>query len=143
VQRALAAGAIPPLLVTAADTVYRPGDVAYFVKHARGRPGALSYRFEPAPDPPHRFAVRVVDGRVERVLDDDPANPKSAAPLMALGSEVVPFLDGLPGPPTEVSGALQRAIDAGLHIAGVEIGPTRDLTHPVDLVKENFRYLGS
>jgi UDP-N-acetylglucosamine diphosphorylase / glucose-1-phosphate thymidylyltransferase / UDP-N-acetylgalactosamine diphosphorylase / glucosamine-1-phosphate N-acetyltransferase / galactosamine-1-phosphate N-acetyltransferase len=143
VQRALAAGAIPPLLVTAADTVYRPGDVAYFVKHARGRPGALSYRFEPAPDPPHRFAVRVVDGRVERVLDDDPANPKSAAPLMALGPEVVPFLDGLPGPPTEVSGALQRAIDAGLHIAGVEIGPTRDLTHPVDLVKENFRYLGS
>ena len=57
--------------------------------------------------------------------------------------ELVPFLDGLPGPPFELSGAIQRAIDAGVRIAGIEIGPTRDLTHPVDLVKENFSYLGS
>jgi glucose-1-phosphate thymidylyltransferase len=143
VQRALTAGATPPFLVTAADTVYESGDVRRFAEGARDGAGALSYRFEPAPDPPHRYAVRVVEGRVERVLDDDPANPRSAAPLMALGPEVVPFLEGLPGPPTEVSGALQRAIDAGLTIAGIEIGPTRDLTHPVDLVKENFPYLGS
>ena len=53
------------------------------------------------------------------------------------------FLDGLPGPPFELSGAIQRAIDAGVRIAGIEIGPTRDLTHPVDLVEENFSYLGS
>ena len=66
--------------------------------------------------------MRVVDGRVERVLDDDPANPKAAAPLWVLGPELVPFLDGLPGPPFELSGALQRGIDAGLAIAGVEIG---------------------
>ena len=31
----------------------------------------------------------------------------------------------------------------GSRIAGIEIGKTRDLTHPLDLVKENFRYLGS
>jgi hypothetical protein len=55
----------------------------------------------------------------------------------------VQFLDGLPGPPFELSGAIQRGIDAGLGIAGIELGPTRDLTHAVDLVKENFRYLGS
>jgi NDP-sugar pyrophosphorylase family protein len=143
VQRALAAGAEPPLLVTAADTVYVPGDVKRFVGAARGAAGAVSYRLDPRPDPPHRYAVRVVDGRVERVLDDDPANPKSAAPLMVIGPEVVPLLDGLRGPPFELSGALQRGIDAGLAIAGIEIGKTRDLTHPEDLVKENFRYLGS
>ncbi len=143
VERALAAGAEPPLLVTAADTVYCEGDIGRFVAAARGSAGALSYRFEPAPDPPHRYAVRVVQGRVERVLDDDPANPKTAAPLMLLGPEVVPFLAGLPGPPTELAGALQRAIDAGLEVVGVEIGPTRDLTHAVDLVKENFVYLES
>ena len=142
VQRALTAGAEPPLLVTAADTVYTAGDVQRFVEAARGSAGALSYRLEPAPDPPHRYAVRVVEGRVERVLDDDPANPNSAAPLMVLGPEIVPFLEGLPGPPFEAAGALQRAIDAGLAIAGIEIGKTRDLTHPEDLVKENFRYLG-
>ena len=133
----------PSVLVTAADTVYAAGDVKRFVEAAQGAAGAVSYRLEPAPDPPHRYAVRVVEGRVERVLDDDPANPKSAAPLMVLGPEVVPFLEGLPGPPTEVAGALQRGIDAGLAIAGIEIGKTRDLTHPEDLVKENFRYLGT
>ena len=53
----------------------------------------------------------------------------------------MPILNGLPGPPFELSVAIQRAIDAGLAIAGIEIGPTRDLTHAVDLVKENFHYL--
>jgi NDP-sugar pyrophosphorylase family protein len=143
VQRALAAGAAPPLLVTAADTVYAPGDVERFAGAARGAAGALSYRLDPPPDPPHRYAVRVVDGRVERVLDDDPANPKSVAPLMLLGAEILSLLDGLPGPPFELSAAVQRGIDAGLAIAGIEIGKTRDLTHPEDLVKENFRYLRS
>ena len=143
VQRALAAGAEPPLLVTAADTVYSAGDIGRFVEAARGAAGALAYRLEPAPDPPHRNAVRVVEGRVERVLDDDPVNPNSAAPLWVVGPELVQYVDGLPGPPFELAGAIQRGIDAGLHIAGIEIRPTRDLTHPVDLVKENFRYLGS
>jgi NDP-sugar pyrophosphorylase family protein len=143
VLRALAAGAEPPLLVTAADTVYTAGDLRRFAEAARGQAGALACRLEPAPDPPHRHAVRVVEGRVERVLDDDPANPKAAAPLWVLGPELVRHLDGLPGPPYELSDALQRGIDAGLAVAGIKIGKTRDLTHPEDLVKENFRYLGS
>jgi UDP-N-acetylglucosamine diphosphorylase / glucose-1-phosphate thymidylyltransferase / UDP-N-acetylgalactosamine diphosphorylase / glucosamine-1-phosphate N-acetyltransferase / galactosamine-1-phosphate N-acetyltransferase len=143
VERALAAGAAPPILVTAADTVYTAGDVARFLDASRDVAGALAYRLQPAPDPPHRNAVRIVGGRVERVLDDDPANPNAAAPLWMLGDELPQYLDGLSGPPYELSDAIQRAIDAGHHIAGVEIGPTRDLTHPVDLVKENFPYLGS
>ena len=141
VRRALAEGAEPPLLVTAADTVFTAGDIRRFIEAARGSAGALAYRLEPAPDPPHRDAVRVVEGRVERVLDDDPANPRAAAPLWVLGPSVAQLLAGLPGPPFELSRALQQAVDAGLAIAGVEIGPTRDLTHAVDLVKENFHYL--
>jgi hypothetical protein len=49
----------------------------------------------------------------------------------------------LPGPPYELASAAQRAVDAGVEIAGIEIGSTRDLTHPIDLVQENFPYLGS
>ena len=71
-----------------------------------------------------------------------PSNPLSAAPLWAFGAGLVPLLEGLSGPPYELADAVQRAIDAGLAIAGVEIGPTRDLTDPVDLVVENFPYLG-
>jgi len=143
VRRALADGAEPPLLVTATDTVYTAGDVRRFIEAAHGAAGALAYRFEPAPDPPHRDAVRVAGGFVERVIDDDTANPRAAAPLWIVGVELVPFLDDLPGPPFELSDAIQRAIDAGVGIAGIEIGKTRDLTHPLDLVKENFHYLGS
>jgi len=47
----------------------------------------------------------------------------------------------LPGPPYELADAFQLAIDAGETIAAVEIGKTRDLTDPLDLVEENFPYL--
>ena len=86
--------------------------------------------------------MRVRDGFVEKLRDDDASNPLSAAPLWAFGPELLPLLDRLSGPPYEIADAVERALAAGLAIAGVEIGPTRDLTDPVDLVVENFPYLG-
>jgi NDP-sugar pyrophosphorylase family protein len=145
VQRALAAGAQPPFLVTAADTVYTAGDIGRFAAAyaASGAAGAMSGRRDPPPDPPHRFALKVVDGLVVEPLDRDPANPLSGAPLWSFGPELVRFLDGLSGPPYELGDAYVAAIAAGLAIAGIEIGKTRDLTHAQDLVQENFEYLGS
>jgi GTP:adenosylcobinamide-phosphate guanylyltransferase len=143
VRRALAAGTAPPLVVAGADTLFGRGDIGRFMVVAAAADGAIAVRRKPPPSPPHRAAVRVRDGLVERVLDDDPANPLAGAPLWALGPPLVPLLDGLEGPPFELARALQRGVDAGLRIAGVEIGPTRDLTHPVDLVEENFPYLSS
>ena len=58
-----------------------------------------------------------------------------------LEQSLVPFLDDLPGPPFELATGLQRAVDAGLRVAAVEIGATRDLTTPFDLLEENFPYL--
>ncbi len=144
VRRGLTGGATPPLLAVAADTVFRTGDVRRFADAflASGAAGALAARREPPPVPGHRDAVRVVGGRVEKVIDDDPANPLGSAPLWALGPELVPLLDGLPGPPFELAHAFERALASGLHVAGIEIGGTRDLTHPADVVKENFPYLG-
>ena len=37
--------------------------------------------------------------------------------------------------------AFQRAVDEGMTVIAVEIGRTRDLTHPADLVEQNFPYL--
>ena len=138
VQRGIAAGAEPPFLVTAADTVFSPDDVGRFAAafSAGSAAGAIALRRGPGTQ-----AVRVSDGLVRKLLDDDAANPLSAAPLWALGPELVPLLEGLSGPPFELAHALQRAIDAELPIAGIEIGPTRDLTDPLDLVEENFPYL--
>jgi len=128
-----------PALVIGADTAFRPGDIAWFAE----TPGhAIAVRRDPPPDPPHRPPVRIVDGRVERVLDSDPHNPLAGAPLWRLDEDFdVSLLDRLPGPPFELAEAFQRLIDAGVTVYGVEIGPTRDLTRPEDLVVQNFPYL--
>ncbi len=128
-----------PMLVLGADTVFTPGDVGRFAADAGH---AIAVRRDPPPEPPHRFAVRIEDGRVTKVLDDDPANQLAAAPLWRLGEDFDPeVLDTLCGPPYELAEAFQRLVDAGETVYGVEIGPTRDLTHPLDLVRENFPYL--
>jgi dTDP-glucose pyrophosphorylase len=143
VARGLRAGARPPLLVTAADTLFTTRDLTRFVEAARGAAGAIACRRDPGPSPPHRYGLGTAEGRVIRVLDPDPANPLAGAPLWALGEPVARFLEPLPGAaPYELATAFQLAIDAGEAIAAVEIGKTRDLTHPLDLVSENFSYLG-
>jgi bifunctional UDP-N-acetylglucosamine pyrophosphorylase/glucosamine-1-phosphate N-acetyltransferase len=146
VRAALAAGASPPFLIAGADTLFIPGDVSSFadaVESQGGAAGAIAVRRAPPPDPPHRWATRVENGRITRVLDDDAANPLSGAPLWLLTAATAPYLEGLGGPPYELAELFQRAADDGLEIAGVEIGATRDLTYPLDLMQENFTYLGS
>jgi hypothetical protein len=66
----------------------------------------------------------------------------SAAPLWLLGPRVESFLRPLPGkPPYELADVLQLAIDAGVTVSAIQVGRTRDLTTPADLVRENFPYL--
>jgi hypothetical protein len=134
------AGLEPPYLVVGADTAFQPGDVAHFVAAVEGLDGGIAVRRQPPPGP-GRSAVRIENGLVTLVLDDDPANPLAGAPLWFFGARVHAQLEALPGPPFENALAVQRAIDEGARVGGVEIGPTRDLTHPLDLVTHNFGYL--
>lgn len=142
VRVALEAGVSTPALVVAADTVYQPGDVGRFAQAfaASGADGAIAVRRDPPPGP-GRDAVRVEDGRVTRIPDDDPHAELASAALWALGDAVAREVEGLPGPPYELVEAYRRAIDGGAPVIGVEIGRTRDLTRPLDLVRENFPYL--
>jgi glucose-1-phosphate thymidylyltransferase len=132
VRRALDGGAGLPVLVTAADTVFRHGDLA---KVAATRSAAIAYR-----EAPSKARIATDAGLVTEVVAGDPSLPFSSAPLWLLTDAI--DLDELPGPPFELSVAFQRAIDAGTPVAAVEIGPTRGLTDPTDLVRENFPYLG-
>jgi NDP-sugar pyrophosphorylase family protein len=59
----------------------------------------------------------------------------SPAPLWGLTESV--RLEDLAGPPFELLEAVQRAGE----VARVEIGQTRAVTDPLDLVRENFPYL--
>ena len=129
VNRAIAAGAEPPLVVSAADTVFQPGDVR---RVAAADGAAIAWRRRP-----RGAALTIEGGRVVQV-SGDPAGEHFAAPLWILTAEVVPFLGELPGPPYELKDAFQRAIAAGTTVSGVEIGPTRDVTEPADVVRHNF-----
>jgi len=142
-SRAFAAGAAPPLLLTAADTVFAPGAVHGFTRAwaASGADGAIAAR--ESGGPPHTTQMRVEDGRILRIRDAE--GQVTAAPLMGLGEAVVrevPVVCKQPfRAPYEVADAFQRAIDAGRHIAAIPTGATRDLTNPLDLVEQNFPYL--
>jgi NDP-sugar pyrophosphorylase family protein len=143
VRRGLAAGAELPVLVSAADTVFRRGDIRRFAGafSESGASGAVAVRLDPPPGP-GRGAVRSMHGRVTRMADDDPANPWSAAPLWAVGPAVAERLC-LDRPPYELENAFESAIEEGEAVISVEIGKTRDLTYPRDLVEETFPYLRS
>jgi len=144
VRRALDAGAEAPALVTAADNVYRKGDVSRFRAAASGPElaGALAVRrgLRPAPKKP---GVQIADGRVATVYDLDPNLALTAAPLWALGAPILPYLEDLSGPPFELAEAYQRAIDDGRRVDAVEIAPPRDITSPADVLDQNFPYLGA
>jgi len=139
VSCALTAGAEPPLLVATADTVFGPGDLSGFAAAfaSAGTPGAVAVRREPPPGP--SAGVQVQGGLALRIVA--PGEPFAHASLWGLGPELVPYLEGLGGPPFELAEAFQRAIDDGLAVSAFEVGRTRDLTYALDLVQENFPYL--
>ena len=109
VRRAVEAGARPPFLVSAADTLFTPGDVGRFAEAFLAIGAAFSTGLSPRTGAPR--------------------------PLWGLTEEV--GLEDLAGPPFELLEAVQRAGE----VARVEIGQTRAVTDPLDLVRENFPYL--
>jgi NDP-sugar pyrophosphorylase family protein len=142
VSRALAAGTETPAIVVATDTLFDPGALALFRREweASGAVGAIGIR-RGQPRSGGKSTIDVDDGRVVRVLDQDPGREFTPAPLWGLGEALVAELEDLPGPPYELGDAYQRAIDAGAEIRAFLIGGTRDVTAVADLVVENFPYL--
>jgi dTDP-glucose pyrophosphorylase len=137
VMRAVRAGAAPPLLVTAADTVFAPGDIGHVLRVWEGAAaGAVGVREGGRPD---QTPVKVENGRV--VAFDAPGSGHSAAPFWILGEELTAALAAVPGPPYEIAHAVQEAIAAGQEFLAIPMGTTRDLTRPADVMRHNFPYL--
>ena len=88
-----------------------------------------------------RAAARTPRRRPARAARSREPDELTSVPLWGIGAEVVRFLDDLPGPPYELADAFGRALDGGLEVRGVVVPGTRDLTHPVDLIRQNFPYL--
>jgi dTDP-glucose pyrophosphorylase len=108
----LRARARPPYLVVAADNLFAEGDLARFAREGAGLDGATAEHGEARP------------------------------PLWLIGERVHRFLDPLPGKaPYELQDVFRNAIDAGAEVSAIQVGRTRDLTAPVDLVRQNFPYL--
>jgi choline kinase len=138
VRRALTAGAVAPLLVSAADTVFERGALARVAAEwlASGAPGGLAVRRRGGEG---KTPVRVQGGRIVEIGGG--RGELTAAPLWLLGASVLPRLEEVPGPPYELADVVRGAGGAGIEVVALEIGPTRDLTHPEDVVVENFPYL--
>ena len=138
VRRALAAGADAPLLVVAADTVFQRGALARAASEwlesgtSAGRAVRMSSEVGKTP-------VRVEDGRVVEIGGE--GEGLTAAPLWFFAESVVPRLEHVPGPPFELSAVFRGEGGAGIEVVALEVGPTRDLTRPEDVVVENFPYL--
>ncbi len=148
VRCALEAGARPPLLVLGADTVFEPGTVAALRDRwlASKTSGAIAVRDVPSHEVSERSSVRVEGEKLLSVTEKPPdssAGTLAGAPLWFLGPELCELLDDLPGPPFELASVAERALAARQELAALRIGPTRDLTHPEDVVRENFPYLWS
>jgi glucose-1-phosphate thymidylyltransferase len=141
VLRALDAGAEAPLLVTAADTVYRAGDLRRAAKlwTESKAEGGLGVRVAAGSE---RTPVRAQDGRLVALGEED-GSGLTAAPLWFLDESIAESLSALDGPPFELSEALTRALEEGKEVAALELGPTRDLTRPTDVILRNFPYLWS
>jgi len=108
----LRAQATPPYLVVAADNLFAEGDLARFARAGAGLDGATSFHGEERP------------------------------PLWLVGERVHRFLDPLPGnAPYELQDVFRNAVDAGAEVSAIQVGRTRDLTEPGDLVRQNFPYL--
>ena len=108
--------------------------------------GALAVRDVPPNEIPERSAVTVEGARLVSVVEKPPPDTPgtlAGAPLWFLGPELCARLGGLPGPPFELAAGAQAAIDAGVELEAIEIGPTRDITRPVDVVAHNFAYLSA
>jgi CTP:molybdopterin cytidylyltransferase MocA len=108
----LRAQASPPYLVVAADTVFAEGDLGRFAREGVACDGAVAMHGDERP------------------------------PLWLIGERVHGFLDPLPGKaPYELQDVFRNATDAGAKVSAIQIGRTRDLTEPADLVRQNFPYL--
>ena len=148
ISRALAAGAEPPLVVTAADTVFAPGDIgsarARWV--ASGMPGGLGVRWLSPPDLGEQTRVRV-EGRRIAAIGGPPQTrgdaTLTAAPLWFLDAALAEAVTRTSGPPFEAAAAFGEAIAAGTEILALDLGPMRDLTRPEDVIARNFPYLWS
>jgi NDP-sugar pyrophosphorylase family protein len=136
VRCALEAGAHPPLLVLGADTVFASGELSRIAQLPEGTIAALGVR--PAGDP-QKTLVTVLNGLVTAIGEGD--GDLHAAPLWVLGEEIVASLSDLSGPPFELAEAVRKTISAGKEVVALELGPTRDLTRPEDVITHNFPYL--
>jgi CTP:molybdopterin cytidylyltransferase MocA len=81
-------------------------------------------------------------GRFVEAWEESGAAGALAPPLWGVGRDVAPHLEDLPGPPFELLEAFRRAAAAGVTELELDLGTTRDLTHPHDLARHNFVYLG-
>lgn len=140
-------------VVAGADTWWRDEDVLELTAcFAEQQPMvAMGLRRWPIEQLPHRSVCRVDPAlRLHAVVErPDPATLQrgsglSGSPIYVFAADFWRYVQQIEDTGENIlalSVALQRAIDAGGVVQGVEMRETRDLTRPADLLRHNFPYL--
>ena len=138
VKHALAAGAAAPLLVVAADTVFQRGSIGRVAAEwtSSGAAAGLAVRKGGGEG---KTLVQIEGERIVEIGGE--RGEWTAAPLWFFAESLRPALERVPGPPYELASAVRDELGAGIEVLALEVGPTRDLTRPEDVVVENFPYL--
>jgi hypothetical protein len=89
-----------------------------------------------------RTPVRAAGGLLIAFGEDDGSGLSGAA-LWFLDEGIAAALRSLTGPPFALGDAFSQSLAQGREIAALELGPTRDLTRPTDVILRNFPYLWS
>jgi hypothetical protein len=138
VRRALEAGASSPLLVVAADTVSSASALARVSKDwlDSGVWAGLAVRRGGGDG---KTPVRVEAGRVVEIGGD--RGELTAAPLWFFAASVPGPARGVCPVRVRARGCVSEEGGASIDLLALDVGPTRDLTRPEDVVVENFPYL--
>lgn len=144
-------------VVMASDTVWQDADVLALLDAARSDDDAvvtMGLQRWPVAKLPH-FCQTIVGpgGKVEVVVSpmnssdgiaDAAETALCGSPIYAFApaiwdeiERITPSAHGL----VELATALQRAIDCGQLVRGLEVAHSRDITRPDDLLRHNFPYL--
>lgn len=144
------------VVIAATDTLWNPADLRTLIERfATEQPLlAMGAREWPIEQLPHRSRL-VMDttGRIERVLEKPSTeqladlvragveHAYSGSPVYVVQPRFCDLIDAATHGQNEFASAIQAGIDAGETVLGVPVGPTRDLTRPIDLLRENFPYI--
>ena len=138
-------------LVIASDTVFNPVEIREMVTAFKSSAlnALIGLKRVPPEELKRRSTVKVdkndfIKQIIEKPRENEALSNISAAPLFIFTPRIWPYLEKLEPSKNgkyELAAAIQQLINKEDKVRGYHISYSRDITRPIDVLKENFSYL--